>query len=130
MAKTCGLTHFKDTSTWFGMVSKVRANMRTCSKTTLVKAELRDDGTIGIHIATDCDNVRQYAKLLGDTVTIEDCTDYRNSRIFADDIRMVLSLPCLVPSAVINAASMEAGLLTTSCAKRAGSNDNEFVLDE
>ncbi len=112
------------------MASKVRANMRTCSRTTLVKAELQDDGTIRIHIATDCDNVRRYAELLGDIVTIEDCTDYRNSRIFADDIRMALSLPCLVPSAIINAASMEAGLLTRSCAKMAGNNDNEFILDD
>ena len=112
------------------MVSKVRANMRTCSRTTLVTAEMQDDGeTIRIHLATDCDNVRQYAKLLGETLNIEDCTDYRSSKVFADDIRMVLSLPCHVPSAVINAASMEAGLLTRSCAKRAGNNDNEFVLD-
>lgn len=112
------------------MVSKVRANMRTCSRTTLVTAEMQDDGeTIRIHLATDCDNVKQYAKLLGETLNIEDCTDYRSSKVFADDIRMVLSLPCLVPSAVINAASMEAGLLTRSCAKRAGNNDNEFVLD-
>ena len=113
------------------MVSKVKANMRTCSKTSVVTAEMLEDGeTIRIHIATDCDHVKQYAKLLGDTISINDCLDYSTSKVFSDDVRLGLSLPCLVPSAVMNAAWMEADMLSRSIAKRAGTNDNEFVFDD
>ncbi len=113
------------------MVSKVRTNMRTCSKTALVTAELQEDGhTIKIHIASDCDHVKQYAKLLGDSIDMMDCMDYRTCKVFADDIRLGLSLPCLVPSAIMNAAWMEVGMLSKTCAKKAGTNDNEFVFDD
>jgi hypothetical protein len=85
---------------------------------------------IRIHMTTDCDHVKKYSELLGDTISIMDCMDYRTSRVFSDDIRLGLSLPCLVPSAVMNAAWMEAGMLSKSIAKKAGSNDNEFIFDD
>ena len=105
--------------------------MRTCGKVTTVVAELQEDGeTIKISIASNCDNIKQYSKMLGDTITLEDCTDYRTSKVFADDIRFGLSMPCLVPSAIMNAAWMEVGMLSKNCAKNAGTNDNEFIIDD
>ncbi len=113
------------------MVSKVRANMRTCHKTTLVTAELLEDGkTLKIHIASDCDNVKDYAKRLGDTVSMMDCVDYTTSKVFADENRQLLSMPCLVPCAIMNAAWMELGMLSKSLAKDVGSNDTEFIVDD
>ena len=113
------------------MPSKVKVNMRTCSKTTMVTAEMLEDGeTIKIHLATNCDHIKEYAKLLGDTISLNDCMDYASSKVFADDIRMGLSMPCLVPSAIMNAAWMEVGMLSKNCAKNAGKNDNEFIFDD
>ncbi len=113
------------------MVSKVKVNMRTCHKTTLVTAELLEDGeTIKINLASDCENIKNYAKLIGDTISLTDCTDYPSSKIFADENRMILSMPCLVPSAIMNAAWMEVGMLSKSLAKDAKTNDNEFIIGD
>ncbi len=113
------------------MASKVRANMRTCHKTALVTAELLEDGqTLKIHIASDCDNVRDYAKRLGGTISAMDCVDYTMSKVFADENRQLLSMPCMVPCAIMNAAWMELSMLSKSLAKDVGSNDNEFIIDD
>ena len=110
------------------MTSKVRVNMRMCPKCIEVTADLQDDGvTVKISVESDCTNVQQYAELLGDTVTMDDVMSFGTSRIFRPDVLLPLTMTCLVPSAVVTAASLELGMMTKSCAKVDGGNSIELV---
>ncbi|MDD3233095.1 MAG: hypothetical protein PHT00_02870 [Candidatus Methanomethylophilus sp.] len=111
------------------MTSEIRVNMRTCSKTTKVTAELQPDGdTIKIRIASDCQHVKEYADLLGDTIQMSDVVEWRNSRVVNPDIRQPLSMPCLVPNAIFDAAWMELGMLSKHLAQEmAKYNSMDFL---
>jgi len=102
--------------------------MRTCGKTNRVTAELQDDGSLKISIVSDCPNVRIYAEKL-QTVSAEDVCDFRNSKVVDPDVRASLSVPCLTPIAVFNAAWIELGMLSKSLAKDAGENSVSFDLE-
>lgn len=112
------------------MTSTVVVNMRTCSKTSRVTAELQPDGdTIKIHIASDCPHVREYAEKLGD-IHVADVVDIRGSRVVDPDVRIPLSVPCLLPNAIFDAAWMEVGMLSKHLAQdMAKVNDLTFVKD-
>ncbi|MDD4669357.1 MAG: hypothetical protein PHE95_05990 [Candidatus Methanomethylophilus sp.] len=111
------------------MTSEIRVNMRTCSKTTKVTAELQPDGdTIKIRIVSDCQHVKEYADLLGDTIQMSDVVEWRNSRVVNPDIRQPLSMPCLVPNAIFDAAWMELGMLSKHLAQEmAKYNSMDFL---
>jgi len=113
------------------MSNTVVVNMRTCSKTTRVTAELQPDGdTIKIHIASDCAHVREYAEKLGDTISVSDVIDICGSRVVDPRIRQPLSVPCLLPNAIFDAAWMEVGMLSKHLAQdMAKVNDLTFVKD-
>ena len=110
------------------MASTVTVRMRTCSKTTRVTAELQDDGdTIKIKIASDCKNVMSYAALLGDTIHVSDVVEWKDSRVVDPEIRQPLSIPCLVPNAIFDAAWEEIGMLSKHLAQDlAKENSLEF----
>jgi hypothetical protein len=114
------------------MTSVVTVRMKTCSKTTKVTAELQPDGdTIRIKIASDCKNVQNYAKLLGDTIHLSDVTDWNGSRVVDPEIRQPLSIPCLVPIAIFDAAWEEVGMLSKHLAQdMAKENVLEFNKDK
>lgn len=101
--------------------------MGTCGKKAKITAELKEDGdTIAVSIASDCENVRGYAGLLGSEIHVSDVTEWENSRLVNPEIRMPLSMPCLVPNAIMDAAWMELGMLSKNRAGQAGRNDIEF----
>ena len=110
------------------MASTVVVRMRTCSRNTKVTAEMQDDGdTIRITIASDCKNVMNYADLLGGEVHVSDVVEWKGSRVVDPDIRQSLSIPCLVPNAVFDAAWMEIGMLSKNLAQEmAKENSLEF----
>lgn len=114
------------------MASTVVVRMRTCSRNTKVTAEMQDDGdTIRITIASDCKNVMNYADLLGGEVHVSDVVEWKGSRVVDPDIRQPLSIPCLVPNAVFDAAWMEIGMLSKNLAQgMAKENSMEFPEDE
>lgn len=107
------------------MTSVVTAHMNTCSKTNRVTATLLEDGTIDIKIATDCPHVKDYAKLLTN-ITMEDVVSFAGSKVNDPEIRATLSVPCLTPIAVFDAAWLELGMLSKSLAKSVGSNTVTF----
>ncbi len=109
------------------MSTTVTAHMRTCGKTNKVTATLLDDGNIGISIESDCPNVREYAGKLG-VISVSDVTDFRNSRVVDPDIRASLSVPCLTPIAVFDAAWIELGMLSKSLAR--GVRENSVSFDD
>ena len=114
------------------MASTVVVRMRTCSRNTKVTAEMQDDGdTIRITIASDCKNVMNYADLLGGEVHVSDVVEWKGSRVVDPDTRQPLSIPCLVPNAVFDAAWMEIGMLSKNLAQgMAKENSLEFPEDE
>lgn len=114
------------------MSSTVIVHMKTCSKTTRVTAELQDDGdTIKVTLASDCQNVKNYAELLGREIHVSDVVEWKGSRVVDPDIRQPLSIPCLVPNAIFDAAWMEVGMLSKNLAQqRAKENSLEFPEDK
>lgn len=107
------------------MTSTVTVHMNTCSKTSKVTASLQDDGTIGVKIVSDCKNVQDYAKKLT-SITMDDIVAFNGSKVVDPEIRASLSVPCLVPNAVFDAAWMETGMLSKSLARKVGENNVTF----
>jgi len=100
--------------------------MRTCNKTHRVTVSaMNADGNFDVTIESDCPKVVIFGKNLG-YVTMEDITDLENSRINRREIREDMSLPCLAPIAVLDAAWIEAGMLSRSLVKRVKENSVDF----
>ena len=110
------------------MTSTVKVMMNTCQRYALITGELDEDGcTVHVKIESDCENVMQYARLLGDTVTMDDCMDAASSKVFDPAVRAPLTLNCLVPSAVMDVCMMELGMLLKSCARKAERDTVEYL---
>jgi hypothetical protein len=110
------------------MPSTVIARMNTCYKTDKVTVTLRDDGDLDVKIVSDCPHVQQYAEKLT-RITVNDVVDFSKSKVVDPDIRASLSVPCLTPIAVFEAAWLELGMLSKSLAKKVERNCVEFYPD-
>ena len=60
-------------------------------------------------------------------VTMEDIIDFENSRINKREFRGDMSPPCLSPIAVLDAAWLEAGMLSKTLVKRIKENSVDFT---
>ena len=110
----------------------VVVHMNVCKKTHKITVKQKDDGTFSLHIASDCPEVKDYGKMLGDTLTMEDLTDIRNSKIFSYDNLERVTATCLAPNGIINAAWLEAGMMSKKMAAEVEENVIDFrkVNDE
>ena len=99
--------------------------MRTCSKTHKVTVTMNADGGFDLNIESDCYKVADFGKRLS-TLTLEDITDFDNSRLNKREFRGDMSLPCLAPIAVLNAAWLESEMLSRSLVKRVKENSIDF----
>lgn len=99
--------------------------MRTCGKTHKVTVVMNADGNFDVAIESDCPKVVLFSERLK-YVTMEDLIDFDNTRLNRREIRGDMSPPCLSPVAVMNAAWIEAGMLSHSLAKRVKENSIEF----
>lgn len=104
----------------------VVVKMKFCGKTHKITVKQKDDGDFSLHIATDCSEVRDYADALGDTLTMDDLLGFDTSRIFDFENCKHVTMTCLAPNGVINAAWLEAGMLSKSRAKEVGENVISF----
>jgi uncharacterized protein with PIN domain len=102
-------------------VSKVVAMMNTCSKTHTVHAALNEDGSVRIDIESDCEKIIDLSKRLK-YVTIDDVTNFHESRLTDKEIRCGIGFCCLVFTAVTQAAWMELGMLSEGHAKKVKCN--------
>jgi hypothetical protein len=107
-------------------MATVVSHMRTCGKTHKVTAVMNAEGNFDVTMESDCPKVRLFGETLK-YVTMEDITDFDKTRLNKREIRGDLSPPCLSPIAVINAAWLEAGMLSQSLVKRVGSNSIDFI---
>lgn len=102
--------------------------MRTCNKTNKVTVWMKDDGNLGVKIVSDCKHVQDYAKKLTE-ITLNDVVDFNGSKVVDPEIRACLSVPCLTPIAVFEAAWLETGMLSKTLVKNVGQNMVTFHPD-
>ena len=110
------------------MTNTVIANMKTCYKTNKVTVSMRDDGDMDVRIVSDCPHVQEYAKKLT-RISVDDVVDFNGSKVVDPEIRATLSVPCLTPIAVFEAAWLELGMLSKSLSKKVGENTITFHPD-
>ena len=110
----------------------VVVHMNFCKKTHKITVKQKDDGNFSLHVASDCPEVKEYAEMIGDTLTMEDLTDIRNSKIFSYDNLERVTATCLAPNGIINAAWLEAGMMSKKMAAEVEENVVDFrkVNDE
>jgi len=110
------------------MTNTVIAHMRTCNKTNKVTVWMKDDGNLGVRIVSDCKHVQDYARKLTE-IEVNDVVEFNGSKVVAPEIRACLSVPCLTPIAVFEAAWLELGMLSKSLVKNVGYNSVTFHPD-
>lgn len=103
--------------------------MKTCSKTNKVTVSLRPDGDLDVRIVSDCPHVRDYAKNLT-RIAVGDVVSFAGSKVVDPEVRASLSVPCMTPIAVFEAAWMELGMLSKNLAKNIGDNRVTFHPDQ
>lgn len=111
-------------------MTTVVVKMKFCDKTHTIDVKARDDGDLDVRIESDCENVKEFARLLGDRLTMMDVTEREGSRLVDNAILEPLTLTCLAPAGVLDAAWLELGMLSKSRAKEVGSNEVSYELVE
>ncbi len=101
------------------MTSKVDINMSICDKKVSVTATAKDDGTFDIVIESDCHYLQHYAESLKN-ITLDDITNFETSTINKESVRGNMSMICLAPIAVYQAAWMECGMLSKNNYRKSG----------
>ena len=111
------------------MTNTVVAHMRTCHKTNKLTVWTKDDGSLGVKIVSDCPHVRDYAEKLTE-ITMDDVVSFAGSKVVDPDIRASLSVPCLTPIAVFEAAWLELGMLSKTLVNNVKENTVTFHPDK
>ena len=111
------------------MTNTVVAHMNTCYKTNKVTVWMKDDGNLGVKIVSDCPHVREYAKKLTE-ISVDDVVSFAGSKVVDPDIRATLSVPCLTPIAVFEAAWLELGMLSKTLVNNVKENTVTFHPDK
>lgn len=110
------------------MTSKVKVNSKLCGFVSLIEATEKDDATYDIKVASPCEKIQKFAKGL-ENLTLVDIADWPNSAVQRRMLEMKLGPACLIPSGILNAARIEAGLVSKSLAEEVKSISIDFVFD-
>jgi hypothetical protein len=110
------------------MTSKVKVNMNLCGYMTTVEVTAAENGTYEVKIRSECGKVRKFAEGL-ENLDMMDIADWSNSKILVRMKEGEVGLHCSVPTAILNTARLEAGMIATSMAKKVKGNSWEFVFD-
>lgn len=107
-------------------MATVLVKMRICDFTHKITVTMKDDGDLDVHIVSPCAHVREFAQYLGRTITVADVTDREGSKLFDPEVLKPLTLTCLAPKGVIDAAWLELGMMSKSRAKQVGGNEISY----
>jgi hypothetical protein len=109
------------------MTTKVNVHMSLCNFIAEIEAIAQDEMNYEIRVKSPCERVQDFAKGL-ETLTLIDITDWPNSKVQRRMLEMKLGASCLVPSGIMNAARLEAGLISRSLAEEVKCISIEFVF--
>ena len=107
-------------------MATVLVKMNFCSFTHRVTVTMNGEGNLDVDIESPCEHVRDFAEKLGKTITMDDVTVREGSRLFDPEIVKPLTLTCLVPNGVLDAAWLETGMMSRSMAKKVGGNEISY----
>ena len=102
------------------MTSRVKVDMTICGKQHFIEVEMTPELEFLVRAETDCDNVREFIDALG-KLSLTDLSDKKASKVWEIFKNVRMSANCLVPAAVMDAAWMEAGMLSKNRAQSCGS---------
>ncbi|MDR2865800.1 MAG: hypothetical protein LBV13_00105 [Methanomassiliicoccaceae archaeon] len=109
------------------MTSIIKVKMNTCEKTHVITAEMNEEGSVDVHIDSDCEKIQDFGKKLKG-LTVTDVTDFYKSKLNDPEIRGAIGFVCLVTNAVVHAVWMEYEMLSERHAKKA--KHNSVIYDE
>jgi hypothetical protein len=101
------------------MTSKVKVDMTICGKVHFIEVEMTPEMEFVVRGETDCPNVREFIDKLG-RLSLTDLSDKKSSKVWEVFKNVSMSANCLVPAGVMDAAWMEAGMLSKSRAQSCG----------
>lgn len=107
-------------------MSTVVVKARFCDKTHRITVRARDDGDLDLIILSDCEHVLQYAENIGPTITLSDVTEREGSIIFDTDAQRPLTMTCLAPIGILDAAWLELGMMSKSFALKVKSDEISY----
>ena len=107
-------------------MATVVVNARFCDKVHRISATLRDDGDLDLKVESDCDHVMQYAESIGPVISMMDVTEREGSRVFDPENQKPLTMTCLAPIAILDAAWLELGMMSKNRAKQIGSDEISY----
>jgi hypothetical protein len=102
------------------MTSRVKVDMKVCGKEHLIEVEMTPELEFEVRAETDCVNVREFIDKLG-RLSLTDISDKKSSKVWEVFKNVSMSANCLVPAGVMDAAWMEAGMLSKNLAQSCGS---------
>ena len=111
------------------MSSTIASKMSICDKYIRVTADQREDGTIGIKVESDCDALQGFAENLT-MVTMDDILNFETSNINKEEVRGNMSMICVAPIMVYQAAWMECGMLSRRIFPKTGPITIDMGKDE
>jgi len=110
------------------IMATVVVRMNFCGKTPRITVEQKDDDGLSLKVESDCPEVMYYAQSIGDTITMEDVTSLETSKVLSPENLSKITLTCLAPNGILNAAWIETGMMSASLAKQVKENTVSFEL--
>jgi hypothetical protein len=110
------------------MASKVKVNSKLCGFVSLIKATEKDNATYDIIVDSPCEKIQKFVKGL-ENLTLVDIADWPNSVVRRRMMEAKLGPACQIPCGILNAARIEAGLVSRSLAEEVKNISIEFVFD-
>ena len=101
------------------MPSTIESNMSICDKRISVTVSDNGDGTMSVDIRSDCQAIEGFSQSLK-TITMDDIVNFETSRINKEEVRGNMSMICVAPIMVYQAAWMECGMLSRRIFPRQG----------
>lgn len=104
-------------------MTTVIVKARFCDKVHRISVKMRDDGDMDLVVESDCEHVVQYGENIGPIITMSDIVEREGSAIFDQKNQEPLTMTCLAPIAVLDAAWLEMGMMSKNRALEIGSDE-------